>query len=78
MLRPVRTFGTSPAAYQFWMVEYLCTYGAPPPRSVAAQFLSYLSTFTAKDLLRAQGYTPCADRQQDLRSTLCAPGARLP
>lgn len=69
--------GTGPSNYQFWTVEYLYTYDTPPSRSLASEFLAYINTFTAKDLLRAQGYTPCVDRQQDLESTLCAPGARL-
>jgi ABC-type phosphate transport system substrate-binding protein len=69
--------GTGSGAYRFWTVEYLYTYGTPPPKSLASGFLAYVDTFTAKDLLRAQRITPCADRQQDLGSTLCAPGARL-
>lgn len=69
--------GSGSGNYHFWTVEYLYTYGTPPSRSLTSEFLAYLDTFTAKDLLRAQGYTPCVDRQQDLESTLCAPAARL-
>ena len=56
--------------------EYLYTYGTPAPASLAAEFLAYVNTPTAKDALREQGYMPCTDQHQDLMSTLCAPGAR--
>ena len=68
--------GSRSGTYQFWTVEYLYTYGTPAPASLAAEFLAYVNTSTAKDALREQGYMPCTDQHQDLMSTLCAPGAR--
>jgi phosphate transport system substrate-binding protein len=68
--------GTGPGKYPFWTVEYLYTYGAPASGSLAGKFLTYMSTYAAKDLLRLEGYTPCVDGPQNLMSTLCAPGAR--
>jgi phosphate transport system substrate-binding protein len=68
--------GTGPGKYPFWTVEYLYTYGAPASGSLAGKFLTYMGTYTAKDLLRLEGYTPCVDGPQNLMSTLCAPGAR--
>ena len=68
--------GSRSGTYQFWTVEYLYTYGTPAPASLAAEFLAYVNTATAKDALREQGYMPCTDQHQDLMSTLCAPGAR--
>ena len=58
-------------AYPFWTVEYLYTYGTPAPGTLAAAFLAYMNTDTAKDVLRSGDYTPCADRGQSLMSTLC-------
>jgi hypothetical protein len=60
----------------FWTVEYLYTYGTPASGSLAAKFITYMGTNTAKDQLRLEGYTPCVDSSQNLMSTLCAPGAR--
>lgn len=57
--------------YQFWTVEYLYTYGTPPPNSLAAAFLAFMNSSTAKNLLPAGGYTPCTHQPQ-----LCASGAR--
>ena len=68
--------GTGPGKYPFWTVEYLYTYGAPASGSLAEKFLTYMGTYTAKDLLRLEGYTPCVDGPRSLMSTLCAPGAR--
>jgi ABC-type phosphate transport system substrate-binding protein len=71
------TFGNVDSGiYHFWTEEYLYTYGTPAPASLAAEFLAYLNTAAAKDVLREQGYTPCTDQHQDLMKTLCAPGAR--
>ena len=58
-------------AYQFWTVEFLYTYGSPAAGTLAAAFLSYVNTDTAKDILRSQAYTPCVDRNQSLVGTLC-------
>jgi phosphate transport system substrate-binding protein len=59
-------------AYPFWTVEYLYTYGEPARGTLAASFLDYFRSDTAKDILRSQAYTPCADRQQSLAGTLCS------
>jgi phosphate transport system substrate-binding protein len=59
--------------YPFWTVEYLYTYGSPPSGSAAADFLAYVNSDTAKDILRSQDYIPCVDRQQSLLNTLCRP-----
>jgi phosphate transport system substrate-binding protein len=66
--------GTGTKSYHFWTVEYLYTYGTPPLTSPAAEFLNYMNSYAAKDILRTDGYIPCVDRQQNLMSTLCAPG----
>jgi phosphate transport system substrate-binding protein len=58
-------------AYPFWTVEFLYTYGSPAPGTLAADFLTYINTDTAKDILRSQAYTPCVDRNQSLLGTLC-------
>jgi phosphate transport system substrate-binding protein len=58
-------------AYPFWTVEYLYTYGSPAPGTLAAAFLAYMNSDTAKDILRSQAYTPCVDRNQTLVGTLC-------
>lgn len=58
-------------AYPFWTVEYLYTYGSPAPGTLAASFLSFLTSDAAKDALRSADYTPCVDRQQTLLTTLC-------
>lgn len=69
--------GTRPGTYPFWTVEYLYTYGNPPARSLAAAFLGYLGDGTVKNLLSAQGITPCAgQRESQILAALCAPGAR--
>jgi phosphate transport system substrate-binding protein len=68
--------GTGSEQYPFWTVEYLYTYGSPSAGSLAAKFLSYSSTFTGKEILKANGYTLCVDGSQSLMRTLCAPRAR--
>jgi phosphate transport system substrate-binding protein len=57
--------------YPFWTVEYLYTYGSPARGTLTSQFLAYMNTDTAKDILRSQDYTPCVDRNQSLMGTLC-------
>jgi ABC-type phosphate transport system substrate-binding protein len=59
--------------YPFWTVEYLYTHGVPVRGTLAAQFLAFMKTSTAGDILRSQGYTPCADPNQPLTATLCRP-----
>jgi phosphate transport system substrate-binding protein len=58
-------------AYPFWTVEFLYTYGSPAPGTLAASFLTYMNSDTAKDILRSENYTPCLDRNQSLVGTLC-------
>jgi hypothetical protein len=58
-------------AYPVWTVEYLYTYGTPAPETLAAAFLAYMNTDTAKDILRSGDYTPCVDRGVSLMGTLC-------
>jgi len=58
-------------AYKFWTVEHLYTYGSPAAGTSVTAFLDYIDGYTAKDILRSQGYIPCVDQQQDLMSTLC-------
>jgi ABC-type phosphate transport system substrate-binding protein len=60
-------------AYPFWTVEYLYTLGTPAPGSLAADFLGYIKSITASDILRSADYTPCIDRGQSLMNTLCRP-----
>jgi ABC-type phosphate transport system substrate-binding protein len=61
-------------AYPYWTVEYIYTYGTPASDTLAAAFLNYVNSDTAKDILRSAAYTPCIDRQQSLTSTLCRGG----
>lgn len=60
-------------AYPYWTVEYLYTEGTPAAGSLAADFLGYMKSVTASDILREADYTPCVDRGQSLTSTLCDP-----
>ena len=60
-------------AYPYWTTEYLYTLGTPAPGSLAADFLGYLKSVTASDILRSEDYTPCVDRGQSLMNTLCRP-----
>jgi phosphate transport system substrate-binding protein len=46
-------------AYPFWTAEYLYTVGTPPTGSALADFLTYLQSAPAQQLLRTDGYTPC-------------------
>ncbi|MBO0820273.1 MAG: substrate-binding domain-containing protein [Nocardiopsaceae bacterium] len=57
--------------YPYWTVEYLYTHGTPAPGSLAAQFLAFMHTAVAGDILRTQGYIPCADPNQPLPVSLC-------
>ncbi|MDT3444334.1 hypothetical protein [Pseudofrankia sp. BMG5.37] len=52
--------------------DYLYTYGTPPGDSLLSALLEYVSTDTAKNLLRGEGFTPCVDRDKNLMATLCA------
>jgi phosphate binding protein len=60
--------------YPFWEVEYLYTYGTPAGGSLLSDFLDYTTLDTAKNELRADGFTPCVDRDQNLMPTLCRAG----
>jgi phosphate transport system substrate-binding protein len=72
----IGNIGADRGKYPFWTVEYLYTYGTPAPGSLAERFLNYMGTYTARDLLRLDGYTPCVDSTHNLMATLCAPRAR--
>jgi ABC-type phosphate transport system substrate-binding protein len=58
-------------SYPFWAVESLYTFGNPGPSSPAAGFRDYLTGSAAPDIARSQGYTPCADLPQNLRTRAC-------
>jgi len=58
--------------YPFWEVEYFYTYGNPPGGSLLSAFLEFVTLDEAKNLLRADGFTPCSDRSKNLMTTLCA------
>jgi ABC-type phosphate transport system substrate-binding protein len=60
-------------AYPYWTVEYLYTLGTPAAGTLAAQFLGFLKSVTASDILRAAQYITCVDRGQSLMKTLCRP-----
>jgi ABC-type phosphate transport system substrate-binding protein len=45
--------------YPFWNVEYLYTYGQLAYQAPASGFLRYMATPTARQVLTAQGLTPC-------------------
>lgn len=60
-------------AYPYWTVEYLYTLGTPPAGSLAADFLEYMKSVTASDILLGADYTPCVDRGQSLMTSLCRP-----
>jgi ABC-type phosphate transport system substrate-binding protein len=64
--------------YKFWTVEYLYTAGPPAPGSLAADFLDYMKSVTASDILRSADYTPCIDRGQSLLNTLCRSVSQAP
>jgi ABC-type phosphate transport system substrate-binding protein len=77
---PIKINGADPTinavksgAYPYWTVEYLYTLGTPAPGSLAADFLGYMRSVTASDILRTADYTPCVDRGQSLMKTLCRP-----
>lgn len=59
--------------YPYWAVEYLYTHGVPARGTLASQFLAFMRTSTAGDILRSQGYTPCADPNQPVTIRLCHP-----
>ena len=40
-------------AYPFWTVEFLYPYGSPAPGTLAAAFLTYMNSDTARDILRS-------------------------
>jgi phosphate transport system substrate-binding protein len=65
--------GNGPGKYRFWTVEYLYSYGTPPANSLPAAFLGYLNSYAAKDILRGQGYIPCADRGLTSVQAFCRP-----
>jgi len=58
--------------YPFWEVEYFYTYGNPSGGSLLSAFLEFVTLDEAKNLLRADGFTPCSDRSKNLMTTLCA------
>jgi phosphate transport system substrate-binding protein len=62
--------------YKYWTVEYLYTSGSPPAGSLAADFLTFMASTTADDILRTNEYTPCVDRGQSLMKTLCGPESK--
>lgn len=62
-----------PGGYPYWTVEYLYTRGVPARSTLTAQFLAFMRTSAARDILRSQGYTPCADPNQPLPIRLCHP-----
>ena len=59
--------------YPYWAVEYLYTYGSAGRHSLRSPFLTYMDSDPAKNILRRHGITPCVDRQEDLRDSLCHP-----
>jgi ABC-type phosphate transport system substrate-binding protein len=68
------TFDVAKAgSYPYWTVEWLYTAGSPPKGSLAADFLRYISSTTADDVLFSHDYTPCVDRGQNLLKTMCSP-----
>jgi ABC-type phosphate transport system substrate-binding protein len=60
-------------AYPYWTVEYLYTLGTPASGSLTADFLDYIKSVTASDILWTADYIPCVDRGQSLMKTLCHP-----
>lgn len=58
-------------SYDFWTVEYFYTYGSPASDTLTAAFLEYLTSDTAKNILRSGGYTPCDDLEKTLKDRLC-------
>jgi phosphate transport system substrate-binding protein len=53
-------------SYPYWTVEYLYTAGHPVPGSLVADFLGYINSETADDILRSNDYIPCIDRGTSL------------
>jgi ABC-type phosphate transport system substrate-binding protein len=58
-------------SYPYWTDEYLYTNGVPASGSVSGQFLTFMRSATAGDILRSQGYTPCDDPNQSAVASLC-------
>lgn len=58
--------------YPFWTVEFLYSYGHPADGSLAAKFLTYLSSDTAKNVMRMYKHVPCAD-DRSLSASVCRP-----
>ncbi|WP_346100092.1 PstS family phosphate ABC transporter substrate-binding protein [Streptomyces olivaceiscleroticus] len=58
--------------YPFWTVEFLYTYGHPADGSLAAKFLTYLNSDTAKNVMRMYKHVPCADGRS-LSASVCRP-----
>jgi ABC-type phosphate transport system substrate-binding protein len=48
--------------YNFWATEYLYTYGTPAAGSLLSQFLNYMDTPTAENILQSPGWgdIPCS------------------
>jgi phosphate transport system substrate-binding protein len=53
-------------SYPYWTVEYLYTAGVPAPGTLAADFLQFVQSVTASDILLGDEYTPCIDRGRSL------------
>jgi phosphate transport system substrate-binding protein len=60
--------------YPYWTVEYLYTYGQPAVSSLTSAFLGYMASDTARQVLRATDYTPCAGGPRPIVATLCDTG----
>ncbi len=58
--------------YPYWTVEYAYTYGSPQDDGLTAEFLAYLNSDTAKNLMRSHGHVPCVDHRS-LPDSLCRP-----
>jgi phosphate transport system substrate-binding protein len=61
-------------AYLYFTVETLFTAAHPVPGSLEDEFLKYLTSVDAADILYPAQYTPCRDGAVNLLATLCTEG----
>jgi len=71
-------YDASPASvknggYPFWTVEYFYTSGAPDQNSLAAAFLDFLTSDTAKSIMQQDGHIPCTDTEAQQHGLCQAP-----
>ncbi|MEV7284490.1 substrate-binding domain-containing protein [Streptomyces sp. NPDC093252] len=59
--RPARADQVGDDGYPFWQTEFAYTFGDPPPGSVAAAFLTFLTQQSGRDILEDRGHGLCSE-----------------